>query len=135
MPNTTPTMLPNWALGLCGEMGEVMEDLRLGRPVVLEVGDLLWYDHAILACLRQDADAVLSGVTAQEFDWAAPCRIAELVKKHVYHFKPLQTANLLKEVQVVYAGCLWLLEDTPVEECYRQNVAKLLKRYPDGFPT
>lgn len=135
MPNTSPSLLPNWALGLCGEMGEVIEDLSFGRPVVLETGDLLWYCHAILVCLRQEADVVLSDLVAREFDWSAPCRIAELVKKHVYHFKPLQTPNIIKEVQTIYSGCLWLLGTTSVEECYRQNVTKLLERYPDGFPS
>lgn len=133
MPSLSVEQLPNWALGLCGEIGEVMQDLQNGKPVVIEVGDVLWYCHAILTCLKVDADSVLADLVPQEFDWGAPCRIAELVKKHIYHFKPLDKTALVQEVRTVIQGCLHLLGATSLQECYRQNVVKLLRRYPEGF--
>ena len=135
MPSLSPDHLPNWALGLCGETAEVVSDIAAKRPLTNEVGDQLWYCHALLVCLKVDADDLLLGVVPCKPDLFAPCRIAELVKKHVYHFKPLQKAALLQEIRLVVGSAMTLLGDVPLTECYRQNVVKLLERYPDGFPS
>lgn len=134
MPSLSPDQLPNWALGLCGETAEVVADMKAKTALTNEVGDQLWYCHAILACLRVDADDLLFSVVPQPPDLFAACRIAELVKKHMFHFKPLKKDLLLQEIRAVVGGAMTLLGDVPLTECYRQNVAKLLQRYPDGFP-
>jgi hypothetical protein len=100
----------------------------------IEIGDVLWYCHALLTCLRLDADAVLADLpVVTEFDWFAASRVAEQVKKHVYHFKPLNKQALIQDIRTLVAGCVFLLRGETLEECYRQNVEKLLARYPNGF--
>jgi hypothetical protein len=134
MPSLSPEQLPNWALGLCGEVGELAQDFQYCRPMQIEIGDVLWYCHALLTCLRLDADAVLADLpVVTEFDWFAASRVAEQVKKHVYHFKPLNKQALIQDIRTLVAGCVFLLRGETLEECYRQNVEKLLARYPNGF--
>lgn len=61
--------------------------------------------------------------------------VADIIKKVVYHNKPLDRDALIKEL----GDCLWYAEalmiaiGTSREEVERVNVAKLRIRYPDGF--
>lgn len=153
MPSTSPTHLPNWALGLCGEVAELFSEPFVwadagtlnARKVpkhadkyIIECGDVLWYCHALLTALRVDANSVLTGcVPKQPFVslYHHACSIAELVKKHVYHFKPLDTEALLGHIINIVeeiersAGQL----GQSLTEVYRLNVEKLQKRWPDSF--
>ena len=61
--------------------------------------------------------------------------VADIVKKHLFHGHPLDTAHLVKELGDV----AWYLAVTAYELGYdlesilQMNVDKLRQRYPDGF--
>lgn len=61
--------------------------------------------------------------------------LLDALKKHIYYGKPLDVVNLKEEV----GDCLYYLAmicDTlgiTIEDAMRLNVAKLAKRYPEGF--
>lgn len=133
MPSLSPEHLPNWALGLCGAVAELQEDIEAGADVVDHVGNVLWYCHAMLTCLKVPADVVLIDLVAATYDPLSAGRIAEIVRKHVFRFRPLDRVRLLSEIRAVAAGCVLLLGSVPLEECYRRNVVRLWQRYPDGF--
>jgi NTP pyrophosphatase (non-canonical NTP hydrolase) len=60
---------------------------------------------------------------------------SELIKKHVFHGKPLDKAEALKELgdclYYLTAACISL--GSSIEEVAKFNMEKLQKRYPDGF--
>lgn len=141
MPSTSIDMLPNWALGLCGEAAEYLQEADEANSV-LELGDNAWYCHAILTALRVDADMLMAADQRPTDTPSAlllvSCagRVAELVKKHIYHFKPLRT----KEILVLVRTMLQTIEDlaaqrhnTTMTEVYRRNICKLQERWPEGF--
>ncbi len=59
----------------------------------------------------------------------------EHVKKHVFHGRPLDRAELAKEIGDVlwYLAALASGADISLDACALGNVAKLAKRYPEGF--
>lgn len=61
--------------------------------------------------------------------------VADILKKHVFHGKALDTAHLFEEVGDVlwYLDRLCWLMGWTLEEVMQANVAKLRKRYPGGF--
>lgn len=141
MPSTGVDRLTNWALGLCGEAEEYRRESDEASQV-LELGDVAWHCHAILTALRVDADMVMaSPVHADERPsdmllLACACRVAEIVKKHVYHYKPLKGKELLSNIRIM----LWTIEvlarerhNTTLTEVYRLNINKLQERWPEGF--
>lgn len=91
--------IPNHALGLVGEWGEV--------------------------------DALIQSVRG------APLRIAERIKKDIYHRRPIDPQQLADEL----GDILWYLSslatdyDLSLAKIAQANVAKLRARYPDGFVT
>ena len=63
--------------------------------------------------------------------------VAELVKKHVHHHKPLDQDKLVKELGDVlwYLAFLCEANGTTLEEVANVNATKLRARFPDGFTT
>lgn len=63
--------------------------------------------------------------------------VVDLIKKYEFHGKPLNTDDLIKELGDVrwYMECLMMAIHTTIEEVERRNIAKLRKRYPNGFNT
>lgn len=61
--------------------------------------------------------------------------VVDLIKKHVFHGKPLDKENLIMELGDVrwYLEYLMLANGISMEEVEAVNIAKLRKRYPDGF--
>ena len=63
--------------------------------------------------------------------------VADLIKKHIHHRVPLDEAKLRKELGDV----LWYLAHAcsvmgwNLGDIAEENIAKLRKRYPDGFNT
>lgn len=61
--------------------------------------------------------------------------VADIVKKHLFHGHPLDTAHLVKEL----GDIAWYLAVTAYELGYdlesilQMNIDKLRQRYPDGF--
>jgi NTP pyrophosphatase (non-canonical NTP hydrolase) len=63
--------------------------------------------------------------------------VADLIKKVIYHNKPLDRAALIRELGDVlwYLEALMIAIDTNTEEVQVVNIAKLRARYPNGFNT
>ena len=61
--------------------------------------------------------------------------VVDLLKKHLFHAKPLDRENLIKELGDVrwYFELLCHLADTTIEEVERKNVEKLHARHPKGW--
>lgn len=61
--------------------------------------------------------------------------VADLIKKHLFHDKPLDDAALLRELGDVLWYLSYLAQATghTLEEVALANVEKLRKRYPNGF--
>jgi len=142
MPNTSINHLPIWALGLCGELAEC-RTADAGEATHLEAGDSLWYCHAILTCLRMDANDVLSILPVAYSDdepLVYAGHIAEAVKKHFGHFKPLDVGGIVRNVRQIVA-IIQVQQQTRYPDgpdllhLYQQNLLKLQERYPDGFPS
>lgn len=63
--------------------------------------------------------------------------VADLLKKHVHHHKPLDRGALVKELGDVlwYLAFLCEANGITLEEVASANAEKLRARYPDGFTT
>jgi NTP pyrophosphatase (non-canonical NTP hydrolase) len=61
--------------------------------------------------------------------------VAELIKKYVGHGHPMDRDKLCKELGDVlwYVSALARSLGIPLSEVAQVNVAKLMKRYPEGF--
>ncbi len=63
--------------------------------------------------------------------------VAEIIKKHLFHATPLDQDALAKEL----GDCLWYIAafgtvlGLSLNDIAERNVAKLRKRYPEGFDT
>lgn len=61
----------------------------------------------------------------------------EILKKHLFHGKPLDRDHLIKELGDVawYLAEAACALDIPLDEIFSRNIEKLKARYPDGFST
>lgn len=61
--------------------------------------------------------------------------VIDITKKHVYQGKELDINDVIEEVGDVlwYVANYCNVMNITMEECMRNNVAKLRKRYPKGF--
>lgn len=61
--------------------------------------------------------------------------VADLLKKVLFHDRPLDREKLILELGDVrwYMECLCYVIGTTMEEVERMNFEKLSKRYPDGY--
>lgn len=61
--------------------------------------------------------------------------VADIIKKHVFHGHTLDKEELIKELGDVmwYLATLASTLDVTIEEIACRNVAKLQRRYPEGF--
>ena len=61
--------------------------------------------------------------------------VADLIKKAVFHRHPFDREALIKELGDVlwYVAALCSKLDTPLSEVMERNIAKLKKRYPQGY--
>lgn len=169
---TTNERLTNFALGLTGEVAELVEIINLGTDspnlrkdtFAKEAGDVFWYLFMLLHELSGAEDfstdyrALLSyghgpisfvptsrfwddfnksisvGNVISEMNVVAG-KIADEIKKGVFHGKMIETAQLVAKLGNLY----WLLEfvlrcfSLTVEEVLKMNIDKLKRRYPDGF--
>lgn len=60
---------------------------------------------------------------------------ADMLKKHLYHGKPLDADELIKELGDVlwYVAGMATAVGASLDDVAQRNVDKLRKRYPDGF--
>jgi NTP pyrophosphatase (non-canonical NTP hydrolase) len=63
--------------------------------------------------------------------------VADIVKKHLFHGHPLDVEKLKLELGDVlwYVSSIALLLDVDLSAVAEANIAKLSKRYPNGFST
>lgn len=61
--------------------------------------------------------------------------VADLIKKNVFHGRPLDVPDLLAELGDVLWYLSWLadLHGSSLEEVASRNIDKLRRRHPDGF--
>ena len=61
--------------------------------------------------------------------------VAEVIKKHLFHATPLDREALVKELGdcLWYVGAFATVMGVTMEEIAERNIAKLRKRYPEGF--
>jgi NTP pyrophosphatase (non-canonical NTP hydrolase) len=62
---------------------------------------------------------------------------ADMLKKHLFHGKPLDVDELVKELGDVlwYVAGMATAIGASLDDVAQRNVDKLRKRYPDGFST
>jgi len=121
-----PEHRANAALGLVGEIGEWRE-ARSDRA--LEAGDVMFY-LAWLSLIYQapiDGDDCRKTYDSDHLIDSAFI-IADMVKKDVYHDKPLNIASLCTHMTNIYRFIRTYHED--LSTIYQANIAKLLIRHP-----
>lgn len=61
--------------------------------------------------------------------------VVDLIKKHLFHDAPLDKEKMVKELGDVrwYLESICIAVGVTMDEVEAANVAKLRKRYPDGF--
>lgn len=152
--------LPNWALGLVGELGElygaVITDAYRKKEydfevvVKKEIGDVCWYcaafcssawlgfrlgdllkNHFPGVSLRiRNVDELLERMLLEA------AKLAELTKKAVYHGHHDGVVSAVKSHIFVLWSDITNLADLlnlDMNEILDENIAKLEARYPDGF--
>lgn len=142
--------LCNAALGLVGEVGELIEKLdavasgRGSFDVATEAGDVWYYLMTLYRLLGVDAsDAPCYRATMAKYSEASlrdhtkvlAYRAAESAKKHVFHGK--DDAQLIRNLRSFEAGFaemtmrIGLMSD----DLWQQNIDKLRERHPTGWST
>lgn len=141
---TSPTeRMLNAALGLCGEAAEIAIAHEEGHSahVLEETGDFLWY-------MAQMCKA--GGISIAEFDppiaygaeapvltelWYTTGKLADSRKKEIFHHKEVSGIECwgLQYRAFSAAVALLSLNGHTLSDACEHNVAKLLKRFPDGF--
>lgn len=136
------------ALGLCGEAAEVYEALEVGHGqsnghghvrgqdiLDKELGDFLWYaaaltDWAVLPIdfdLDRREDLCLESVDTMRYAGL----VAERMKKHLGHSRPLDTQRLTSEVVACIQAAESLCNGRLSQVC-AANIAKLRTRFKGG---
>jgi NTP pyrophosphatase (non-canonical NTP hydrolase) len=148
-----PGKLAYPTLGMCGEIGELIDACRFGRDedTPKEAGDVLWY----VANVAADAGLELEEVCKQKtfklkrfssWDWTEACEemsvaagvVAENVKKTIRDNDGVLTdarrdniRKALKKVVLALAAVVYYFDCT-LEECAKMNLEKLLSRQERG---
>jgi NTP pyrophosphatase (non-canonical NTP hydrolase) len=133
------------AIGLCGEASEVFfavmswESTRTSS-ILSELGDVLWcvaytaraYKISLASIAK--AEAVGSKQPEQWLMFRAG-RVAELVKKDVYHGRDVTKTDVALALGEVFCLVRQIGDQYgfTLEQLMIENNEKLLKRYPDGF--
>ena len=133
--------MQNAALGLCGEAAELAEIVDGVAPIRDEAGDILWYVAQMCKAFDMSIAEIPPVGFVYDEDEAMPIlffyvgKVADTIKKLVYHKKPINPVDLARNLQQIVTAVASLLdtrEDT-LEDACEYNNAKLLKRFPDGF--
>jgi len=149
--NNTPDLDKNilvYTLGLGGEVGEVqtlIHDFELNPPpdkLSKELGDVLWYIAALSTTLNLDMARLPyvykgnSSILVFSLQLGMKTSIIlEIIKKHIGHGHLLDEALLRTCLGTVLRYVIALCEayNLNVLDVMSENLAKLEKRYPQGF--
>lgn len=129
------SMLVNSALGVCGETAEAVEgSIAMAQQQAVEGLIASEYQQAAERTALEkcyDMVNIALGLCIHTG------RIADAVKKHIFHGHELDKDYLIKE----YGDTSWYIAvgaksiDTDYETILKENIKKLWERYPDGFTT
>lgn len=127
-------------LGLVGELGELFS-VPEGQEKIDELGDVVWYHGATAYVLAGSGQPLPEPTSA--FVPNAVGEVCEAVKKYVWHGKQINGQEFSNALSSVLAQALIFVSDreAPQAEDFaalmsraaEANVAKLRKRYPNGF--
>jgi NTP pyrophosphatase (non-canonical NTP hydrolase) len=97
---------------------------------------MTYRENVLRTCPNFDTDNIYQKLGLGALGLAGESgEVVDLIKKVLYHGKPLEKEKLIKELGDVH----WYLEylaatlGTTTEEIQAANVAKLRARYPEGF--
>jgi NTP pyrophosphatase (non-canonical NTP hydrolase) len=145
-------------LGITEEAGEVAGLLAESFPpgktererekLASELGDVLWYISALASKIHVPLSVVVDTVIVPNEE-PPPHKIlvyrlvrdagavAGLVKKHLFHGHPLVEDMFVVALGKVYGSLVALVHHhwLHVDEIMNANLAKLARRYPEGFTT
>lgn len=145
--NTDPIIrLATAALGLTGEAAEVLKEME--SPVqkdklLKELGDTTWYiaEIASLSGLHLEAPQpswpeLGTHTTAMELLFLA-AHLGDYLKKVIGHGHPQDNQRILKDLNraLTLIDQLTAAYGSSLPEICELNIAKLRKRYPEGFST
>lgn len=137
----------NWAMGLAGEAGEVL-DLFLAGPIdkdqlTDELGDVYWYGAVMadewgykLSDLRH-AEVLLERTYTHARLPVAACQLCDYIKKVLCHGHKVDRKKLLNGLALTMKYAQHLAEDFGIDpaDVMSRNIEKLMRRYPEGFAT
>jgi NTP pyrophosphatase (non-canonical NTP hydrolase) len=138
----------NAALGLCGEAAELSEVVEsmwgddAKADVLNETGDLFWYVAQMCKSIGKSIASVppldypgLDKEHALLILWRNTGGLADVVKKSVFHRKPMNPIAVMTMLQAVMTAGAHLLAESgyTVEAACNINNTKLLKRFPNGY--
>lgn len=115
-------------LGLAGEWGELM-NADAGETLD-EAGDVLWYLQAIFLHPAVQAELPEPGYTMDPA--LAVAKICDDLKKHLWHGRQLNHADLMHNAAAIMHA-VEMDSDADFECIAAANMAKLGRRYPEGF--
>ena len=127
-------------LGMCGELGEVLASRESSLQMdVEELGDVAWYLAEFAVGVYGSADAV-----RMSSRWASThledliigaALIADHYKKYLYQGHEFDWDEMRQRISDMIRMFERMCEryGVPPSEVYERNIAKLRKRYPDGF--
>lgn len=92
------------------------------------------YRDEMFRVLNKDVDKLSLGAMGLAGESG---EVIDLIKKHLFHGKPLDNNKLIEELGDVrwYLELLFVCTGTTMTEVEERNIAKLRKRYPNGFTT
>lgn len=143
---TKPNILSNQllvsgALGIAGEYSEVLLDIRDGRDILLECGDIIWYCAVTCDSINMSLGEIFP--TENDVCLFVPSinigAIAEIAKKAFLHGLTIKIKQKVILLDAVHDLLKWVREQLStfggytLEECMLANINKLNGVYPNGF--
>lgn len=147
MPSQTfPLRVAVAGMGLAGEAAEVLEVVRRGaatEEVISEIGDVAWYGAEVASTLGiqlntldihpADSDDDARGLSEDIVIHAG--RTTDYLKKIVGHGHPVDVQKVSTMLVAVFSNiaALSVALGTSLDYVCAANIAKLSRRYPNGF--
>jgi len=146
---TQPTDLTqalHMMLGVCGEVGEVVELLEGfktdSKKLTLELGDLLFYLRGVEQYLEPHEMTTMDSISVMPDPQQNPGRVlyqtsgalAEMLKKHWAYNRELDVPAFAAYLRRMYSAIKTVCErdqQGTMDEIFRANYEKLSTRYPD----